>query len=233
VLHPRPRHGTRPDPLGVGIDGIGIGAWNLAFPRVLPTRRIKAVSRDPCRHASTISIEPDRFTLARRADPGDFGRMTAAQQQPGFMDRPAQAQAPAPAHSPQGPTPDRSWHFAYSLPPSVRDQYHWKGTEADLHYGLVEPTVAQIDAIGRDPGRSAKAVATSFIHHTGGLDADGNVILGEDGHPALFLRSVYEMEAWYDRIGAKGVQLVVGEFQALFQPTAAEGEAHRASRRRG
>lgn len=129
--------------------------------------------------------------------------------------------------------PERFYHWAYSLPTSVMDQYHWRGTEADLHYGLCEPSLDDIARIGRDPDRQIREVAVGFIRGLARMGSDGKVILGDDGHPKLFPVGYMEVEAWLGRIGAKGAQLVIGEFQSSFQPSRAEGEAHRTSRRRG
>lgn len=158
--------------------------------------------------------------------------MTAAQE-PGFMGRPSTPDQ-QPVAQPSAPKPD--YHWAYSLPATIMDQYHWKGTEADLHYGLVEPTPGQIIEIARSPDRQIKDVAVGFIRALGVADADGRAVVEPDADgnlvPVLQPVGYREVEAWLQKIGAKGMQMVVGEFQRLFQPSTDEGNAHRASRRR-
>lgn len=196
----------------------------------------------------------------------------SAAEETGFMGRPPAAPVTtvddltAPPKPP--PSSERPYHWAYSMPPSITDQYHWHGTDADLHYGLIEPSLEQLAQIGRDPDRQVRDIAVGFVRALGKLGKDGKVILGDEvvlddkgqpvlevvlddsgkqvldpvtltpnrqpkRHPKLFPVGYIEVEAWFGRIGPKGAQLVVGEFQACFQPSKAEGEAHRASRRRG
>lgn len=145
------------------------------------------------------------------------------------MGRPTTPATPQPA---EPSSPKLNYHWAYSLPASVKDQFHWSGTDADLHYGLIEPTPAKLADISRDPNKQVRDVAVGFVAALGQLDADGNVVVDDEGVPVLRAVGYMEVERWLNRIGAKGMQLVVGEFQRLFTPTTDEGNALRASRRR-
>ena len=131
------------------------------------------------------------------------------------------------------PKPARVYHWAYPLPKSVMESAHWCGTEADLHFGVIEPTIAQLQELGRDPSRQARDIAVNFVRALGTLGEGGQVVLGEDKLPVMRAVGYLEVEQWFNRIGPKAVQMVVGEWQSLFNPSASEGESMRASRRRG
>jgi hypothetical protein len=154
----------------------------------------------------------------------------------GFMGAPKKATTLEELTAPPEPKkPDSAYHWAYSLPASVMDSVHWRGTEADLHFGVCEPTIEQLQSIGRDPTRQVSEIIVGYVRALGQIDGDSLVTEMVDGKRVAKLRDVgyMEVEAWIKRIGPKAVQMVVGEWQRLFNPSESEGESMRASRRRG
>ena len=153
--------------------------------------------------------------------------------EPDIMGRPAQPLTVDQLAADPAPKPARLYHWAYTLPRSVMDSAHWEGSDADLHFGVIEPTITQLQELGRDPSKQARDIAVGYVRALGQLGADGQVVVDDHKDPELRAVGYLEVERWFARIGPKAVQMVVGEWQALFNPSAAEGESMRASRRRG
>jgi hypothetical protein len=160
----------------------------------------------------------------------------------GFMGQPVQAKSVADLTREPDHVPVAEYDWEYKLPDSVMDSAHWKGTPSDLYFAFSEPTLAQTEQLGRR-SLAAAEVISDFVRAIGERDADGNAVLeptGEldaKGQPVMAakLRPVTHIEAtaWLHRLGTKGVTLACQEWASTFTPSNAEGEATRASKRRG
>lgn len=163
----------------------------------------------------------------------------------GFMGNPSPVQAKSVADLTREPDPgppaDYDWEF--TLPESVMQSVHWRGTPSDLHFAFAEPTLAQAQQFGRNGGVNGVEIVGDFVRAIGLPDAQGNAQLeptcelDAEGQPVMAakLRPVTHIEsaAWLQRIGTKAVTLVANEWANTFTPSVAEGEATRASKRRG
>jgi len=131
--------------------------------------------------------------------------------------------APAPAAN----APD----WAFEIPKSAMDSVSFSGSEADLHYSVKEPSVAQFMKLVTG-GTQMRDAVVDFVREIGVPGEDGKVQRGPDGKPIM--RSIGHIDAakWFARIGTKGQMLVATTWGELFTPTADEGESMRGSRRR-
>jgi hypothetical protein len=165
---------------------------------------------------------------------------TAPTPDQGFMGRPLSAESVAALAAPPQARAVAPYDWTYQLPASVKDSAAWKGCEADLYFGVKEPEMHQIQ---RFNGRPLAEAGADFFRAIGERDADGNPIfeddpteLDRDGRPVkrAKLRQIGYQEAaeWMRRIGTKAAQLALNEWGRTWNPTEAEGEAVRVSRRR-
>lgn len=125
--------------------------------------------------------------------PGDIGAMM---------------REPAPAKPARG-------YWRFELPESVKDSMYWTGTDADLVFGLWEPTAAEIRTMVKAEAEYSQETK-NFIAMIGDRPVVDNTT---------------EVIPWWERLSPRAQTLVVTEFVALIMPTEAEGKSVRDSKK--
>jgi len=163
------------------------------------------------------------------------------------MPAPNQTTLPAPATNVQTAAPadlgrlineapaktTRGFH-QYRLPDSVRESMHWKGTDADLVFGIWEPNAGEIRKLTKAETDWSDG-AKSYIAALGAEDqspVEGLSVEIRGTYYRAFpgIDNTKHVLPWWSRLSPKAVTLVTSIFVEMIMPTVEEGESLRASR---
>jgi hypothetical protein len=96
-------------------------------------------------------------------------------------------------------------------------------TEADLTFGIAEPTAAQMESAARLAGSNSmemgKELLFACMHLIGGK------------RPSRGYASEHSIEHWYDLIGPKCREMLMVEYATMMTPTEEEAETFRATKK--